>query len=243
MGRSRLLGGVGAALILASCGGSSGSSSATTATSPSAAPQTTSSAAQTTATTPARAAQDQALAKRASFRLSDFPPGWRTDSADRSPPACGIYDGLNQTAQAAYAFTQQDQASADSRVRVFATEGDARAAMSRLLSAKLRSCYAEAVKTRTSQSKEVKSGEMQVGDVKIGELSSERYGDQSGALEIVLPITQSSVETDVYSDTLFVRVGRTLLIGNFLSQDASPDQDLMSRLMRAASARLSPSGG
>jgi hypothetical protein len=182
--------------------------------------------------------QDQAIADRGTFRLSDFPPGWRTDSVDRSPPACGTYDGLTQTAHAATAFTQVDQGNVDSSVRVFATVQEARQAMTRLLSEQLRSCYADAVKTRVGQEKEVKSGDVQVGDVKIGELSADRYGDQSGALEIVLPLTQGSDETDLYSDTVFVRGGRALLIGNFLAQDTSPDQGLISRLMSAASSRL-----
>lgn len=178
------------------------------------------------------------MAGRAAFKLSDFPPGWRTDSVDRSPAACGIYDGLNQTAHVATAFTQADQGNVDSSVRVFASVSEARTAMTRLLGEHLRSCYANAVKTRAGQEKDVKSGNVQVGDVKIGELSAERYGDQSGALEVVLPLTQGSDETDVYSDSVFVRAGRALLIGNFTTQDTPPDQSLISHLMRAASARL-----
>jgi hypothetical protein len=38
---------------------------------------------------------------------------------------------------------------------------------------------------------------------------------------------------------VFVRVGRALLIGNFTTQDTDFDADLMSRLMRAATSRLS----
>src|SRR5690242_5777029 len=115
-----------AAVALASCGGSSSSSAGTSSSTGTTAAAST--AVTTTATvSPARRAQDQATATRGVFKLSDFPPGWRTDSVDHSPPICGLVDGLRQTASGATAFTQAT-ANGDvvrSRLRVFGSVRDA----------------------------------------------------------------------------------------------------------------------
>jgi hypothetical protein len=236
MRRVYLVGWLIVTVALASCGGSSTSSSTTPATTNATTATTTTSA----TISPARKAQDQATANRGVFKLSDFPPGWRTDSVDHSPNPCPVYDGLPQTASGAAAFTQAtaNGDSVDSRLRVFDAARDAHEAMNRLRSGSLRSCYANAVKKRIGGIKELKSGDVKIGDVKIGALSAEHFGQESAALQIVVPLLQGSAETDLYSDSVFVRVGRAVLVGNFATQDTNFDADLISRLMRAATSRL-----
>lgn len=222
-------------VALASCGGSA--TSTKQATTPAATPATATTT--SAAVSPARGAQDRATAARAVLKLSDFPPGWRTDNVDHSPAPCGVYDGLPKSATGAAAFTQASGDRVDSRLRVFGSVQDAHEAMNRLRSGSLRSCYADVAKKRIQGIKEVKSGQIKLGDVKIGALSAERYGQESAALQIVVPLLQGSDETDLYSDSVFVRVGRALLVGNFTTQDTDFDADLMSRLMRAGTSRLS----
>jgi hypothetical protein len=236
MKRLVLSGWLAAAVALASCGGSSNTTQEATTPAPTATTTTTTSA----SVNPARRAQDQATATRGVFKLSDFPPGWRTDSVDHSPPPCGVVDGLQQTASGAAAFTQAtaNGDNVDSRLRVFGSVRDAHEAMNRLRSGSLRSCYADLTKKRIEGIKEVKSGQIKVGDVKIGALSAERYGQESAALQIVVPLLQGSDETDLYSDSVFVRVGRAVLVGNFTTQVADFDANLISRLLRAATSRL-----
>jgi hypothetical protein len=227
------------AAFLASCGGGSDK----TSDSPSIPTHTSSSNTSTTKPTPTVSAaartKDEAFARRGVFQLSDFPQGWREDTVDKSPAACpGYYSGLAQTAHLDKAFTRQDEDNVDSLVRIFATTGAAKQALSRLSSQSLRSCYARTVKKKIASAPEVKSGQLKLGDIKIGALSAPSFGEDSAALQIVLALSQSGIQTDVYSDSVFVRQGRALLIGTFTTQDSDFDADLMGNLMRAASKRL-----
>ena len=217
-------------LALAACGGDDNSGpTAGTVTQPSA-----------TSTAAPTSAEDAARAKRGLFRLADFPAGWRTDAVNRTP-TCGQYlNGLHPTTEARSAFTRQDEDNVDSVVRLFATPSEAKTALSRLDSEALRACYEREVKKRAESISEVKSGQIKVGEVKVGALSSQRYGDDSAALQIVVPLTQGQLETDLYSDSVFVQQDRALLIGNFTTQDSDFDADLMGKLLDAATARLAP---
>jgi hypothetical protein len=147
---------------------------------------------------------------------------------------------VNQTADAQADFTKDDDDHVQSSARVLGSENEASTAIQRLQDDKVLGCYRDQIEKRVKSIDEVKSGELKVKDVKLGQLSSDRYGDESAAAQIVASLEANGISTDLYSNVVFVRQGRVLLLDSFVSQDSSFDADLAGRLVRAAAGRLEP---
>jgi hypothetical protein len=161
---------------------------------------------------------------------------WKAGIGNRLPGCSGEPDGGCPQAD----FTKDDDDHVQSSARVLGSENEASTAIQRLQDDKVLGCYRDQIEKRVKSIDEVKSGELKVKDVKLGQLSSDRYGDEPAAAQIVASLEANGISTDLYSNVVFVRQGRVLLLDSFVSQDSSFDADLAGRLVRAAAGRLEP---
>jgi hypothetical protein len=114
--------------------------------------------------------------------LDGGPAAWH----GRRVSAIGCQDApVNQTADAEADFTKDDDDHVQSSARVLGSENEASTAIQRLQDDKVLGCYRDQIEKRVKSIDEVKSGELKVKDVKLGQLSSDRYGDESAAAQIV----------------------------------------------------------
>jgi hypothetical protein len=169
-------------------------------------------------------ARDQALARRASIHLEDFPAGWQSLGSSDFSSCPGFQPDLSKLtvggeAASPFFIAPDDSAGAWSSTEVYATEKQAQFAFSRIATIGAARCFA----------KEAKGDDVTV--VSVGTRTFARVGETTRAFRIAL----SSSNGSWYDDLVYVRRGRTLLRIGFVAEvDVT---SLETTLARAVAAR------
>jgi hypothetical protein len=169
-------------------------------------------------------ARDQALARRGSIHLEDFPAGWLSIGSSDFSSCPGFQPDLSKLtvggeAASPFFIAPDENAGAWSSTEVYATEKQAQFAFSRIATIAAAQCVA----------KEEQGDDVTV--VSVGTRKFARVGETTRAFRIAF----SSSDGSWYDDLVYVRRGRTLLRIGFIA-----DVDLTSletTLARAVAAR------
>ncbi len=209
-----------AVLALGACGddggGGGGSSDATTTTEAS-----------------AGAADDTKLAEAVVLKLDDFPSGWTEDEATPEDPTgeddpidkCFGGEGKeldeNTSAEAdSPDFSRGETTSVSSFSAVMKAEKDAESAMDLMRSQTLKDCFNQALEEELKSTAGENEG-FTLGEVTLKNASFAKVGEETSALQFVIPISAPGVEVSFYADVVFFRQDR-VIGGLFLGNLDSP---------------------
>lgn len=168
--------------------------------------------------------QDQALANRLTFHLTDMATGWRVEPPSKSSGSCKAIKSVKSatTAEAETDFSSSPDL-ASSVVGVLSTHAISKRTYTNIVS-NLRSCMVELLAKLVLSSN--------AKNPSIGEMSFPHFGDQSKAWS--LQVTIQGV--NVYIDIIVVRIQRAIAIYLF-GGIGSGDSYQEVKLVRKATAR------
>lgn len=217
--------GLAASLLIAGCGGGSQSS-------------VTAKEAQTVIE-----AEDQLRAESIGLTLADFPPGWRAtpSTEDDDDDECVSFDFSDLTVSGAAQSDDfsKDDAEVSSGVKVYASEDDASAALTRISSLfkseELRQCLADLVKKGAEEQEGTT-----VGEISIGELSFTDLAEETRAWQIEVPFEVQGLSVSAYLDVVGLREERTVTGLTFLNVLERFDQEQEEELASTVSDRMGP---
>jgi hypothetical protein len=192
-------------------------------------------------------AAEQKIVDAAQLRLSDFPSGWQQsdDESDSEDSPCGGIRDAKKTTTAhgsAPDFSTNDSTQATNTIYLYADEGAAHIAFSRLTDRDTRVCIGKELgKNFEKQSKSKGPGQSdsaEVGTPSTGELSIKPLGDERAAGRVTLPVSAQGQNVDVILDLIFVRAGRGMAIMIFVDVLSPFDEDLRADLTGKVVRRL-----
>jgi hypothetical protein len=189
---------------------------------------------------------DQALADDVVLKLADFPSGWTEDEAtpededSANDPIDKCFGGEGKTLDentSAEAdspdFSRGETTTVSSFSAVMKEEKDAEAAMDILASAKLKDCFNQALEEEIKASAGEDEG-FTLGDVTLKNASFAKVGEETTALQFVIPISAPGVEVSFYADLVFFRQDRViggLFLGNVNTPLASAEGEALAKKM------------
>ena len=189
---------------------------------------------------------DQTVADDVVLKLADFPSGWTEDEAkpeeedSANDPIDKCFGGEGKTLDentSAEAdspdFSRGETTTVSSFSAVMKEEKDAEAAMDILASAKLKDCFNQALEEEIKASSGEDEG-FTLGEVTLKNASFAKVGDETTALQFVIPISAPGVEVSFYADLVFFRQGRViggLFLGNVTTPLASAEGEALAKKM------------
>jgi hypothetical protein len=206
-----------------------------------------SSGATTTAADEASSGEDdQKIADAVVLKLADFPSGWTEDEAtpeeedSANDPIDKCFGGKgktldeNTTAEAdSPDFSRGETTSVSSFSAVMKSEKDAEETMDILASDTLKDCFNQALADELKATAGEDEG-FSLGDVTTKSASFTKVGEETTALQFLIPISAPGVEVSFYADLVFFRQDRViggLFLGNLESPLASSEGEALARKM------------
>lgn len=174
--------------------------------------------------TEARLSKDQQTLDAAILTLDDMPTGWEQlpDDDDEDvdqeeiaecvgADADDLYDDEDPEADAS--FGSPDDSQLDVGWTIAATVDRAEFGFETLTSDKALTCLRDVLVDAIEDNDEG----IEVGDVTLNRMSFPRFGDDSTAMRVTVPMTTQGMSVDVFFDAVFVRVGRATGTVTYLS--------------------------
>src|SRR3954468_2697622 len=183
------------------------------------------------------AGADQALARGALVRLSDFPAGWTDDGVPpRRQLDCPGTEQVRRLATAsAYSHDFHERAEAEYAAAVYLFSDETGAADAwRRVRAHTPACYAQGL----ARVLVATNHDVTVRSVKTTGLAVAPAGDQHAAAHITIMLTAQGVKVPVHADLVFVRQARAVSLGAFVGIDGRFDRALRERLTAVQAQRL-----
>jgi hypothetical protein len=227
--------GVVIALGVAACGSSSNSGSSTHSAA------TTTSIASTTTSTTTISAADKRIARDATLRLTDFPTGWEAN--DQSSPAtksdCQGLIGAKAAASGGASspdFASSDNSQVSNAVVIFPDASTAKHWYTELSSQATRECLGKQIGTEATKTASREG--LTVGQITTGSVAIAPVGNERGAGRLTIPVSEGSLNVNVFSDLVVIRVDRGVQL-LFLTNVLAPfDATLGAKLVKTAADRL-----
>lgn len=198
----------------------------------------TSSTAARTAPSTTASRPEEAMARAALVRLSDFPDGWLARPDDANDFRCPATAAVE-----AHPYAKSDrfepsdgQGAVQHEVSLLPSASAADDALDALVSDETLVCFAR--QGERSVRRQVAVG-TEVGHVTAARLTNVApSGDRTAGARLTYPVSANGVTTTVYEDFSFSRVGRGLSLFAFVSQGAPPSATLTTNLARRGAQRL-----
>ncbi len=182
------------------------------------------------------------------LKLTDFPSGWTEDEAtpeeesSANDPIDKCFGGEGKTLDentSAEAdspdFSRGETTTVSSFSAVLKAEKDAEEAMDLLASDTLKDCFNQALADELKATAGEDEG-FTLGDVTLKDASFTKVGEETNALQFVIPISAPGVEVSFYAGLVFFRQDRViggLFLGNLESPFPSSEGEALAKKMAA----------
>lgn len=196
---------------------------------------------------------DQAIAESALLTLGDFPAGWEAKPADeddaeddesqhRIADCLGVayedfYDGDSGASADSKDFANENDDEIFNSVSVGADESRMKARFAIAATEKYRECTLEELRTVMKEAA-AEEGDFEVGEASLNEISFDKFGDESTAFRVTIPVEAEGMSLDVTLDLVLVRVGRAVTTVTAQSLLTSIDAAELSEYVKIATDRL-----
>lgn len=179
---------------------------------------------------------DARIARRAVIRSSDFPRGWKVETATGDRIRCRTTTAA-RTAASGFArsrtFALGQNTEAEGAAYVYAKRAGAERHFDALRGSGLTGCLTREVKRAFAT-----AGGFTVGAITTAPLEPGAVGDERAGTRITVPVSRQGVDANVLIDVVVVRVGRALSLGVFVDALTEFDSGFRAKLTATQVRRL-----
>jgi hypothetical protein len=182
-------------------------------------------------------ADDMRVAKDATLKLKDFPPGWKGEpsSEDRTSKCARVEETKKLVSARATSdsFSQGQTTLAENAIYVFPDEDTAKKGFQLVSGTDSQDCYARIVVQAFASQPGVK-----VGTPRATHPEMESVGDEHSATRVAVKLSSKQVGVDVVVDLVIVRTGRGISLSLYVNLQEPFDEALRVKLTSATVERL-----